>query len=158
RYFGGRGTLTGNPIRAAFRTARRPERGDGFHVLIFGGSQGAKAINSAVLGALPHLQEHRAGLQFIHGAGAADCERVRAADAGSGLRAEVRPYISATRQAYEWADLVIARAGASSVSEIAVCGKASILVPLPTSAHGHQRLNARKLADAGAAIVMEESG
>jgi len=158
RYFGGRGVLTGNPIRAAFRSAPRTARDRAFHVLIFGGSQGAKAINSAVLGALPHLQEHRAGLRFIHGAGAKDWERVQAAYASSGVDADVRPYISDIRQAYEWADLVIARAGASSVSEIAVCGKASILVPLPTSAHDHQRLNARKLADAGAAIVMEESG
>ncbi len=158
RYFGGRGTLTGNPIRATFRPAPRPTRDGTFHVLIFGGSQGAKAVNSAVLSALPRLREHRGGLRFVHGAGAKDWERVREAYAASGVEADVHPYIGDIRQAYEWADLVISRAGASSVSEIAVCGKASILVPLPTSAHDHQRLNARKLADAGAAIVMEESG
>jgi len=156
-YFGGRGEVTGNPIRAAFRSAKRKTRGDTFNVLIFGGSQGAKAINNSILDALPHLQEHRLGLRFTHGTGPNDCERARAAYASSGFEATVLPYILDIREAYEWADLVIARAGASSVSEIAACGKASILVPLPTSAHDHQRYNARKLEEAGAAIVMEES-
>jgi len=157
-YFGGRGEMTGNPIRAAFRSARRKARGDTFNVLIFGGSQGAKAINSSIIDALPRLKEHRLGLRFAHGTGPNDFERVKAAYAASGFEASVLPYIRDIREAYEWADLVIARAGASSVSEIAACGKASILVPLPTSAHDHQRFNARKLSEAGAAILMEESG
>ena len=157
RYFGGRGELTGNPIRAAFRGAKRKTRGDTFNVLIFGGSQGAKSINSTVVDALPRLQEIRADLRVLHGTGAADHERVAAAYAASGFEAQVLPYITDILRAYEWADLVVARAGASSVSEIAVCGKASILVPLPTSAHDHQRYNARKFAEAGASLLMEES-
>ena len=157
RYFGGRGVLTGNPIRAEFQKARRKERGDTFNVLIFGGSQGAKAINSAVVDALPRLGEHRADLAFLHGTGAADHQRVQTAYEASGLEAEALPYVTDILRAYEWADLVVARAGASSVSEIAVCGKASILVPLPASAHDHQRSNARKLQEAGAALVMEEA-
>ncbi len=157
RYFGGRGELTGNPIRAAFRGAKRKARGDTFNVLIFGGSQGAKAINSTVVDALPHLQEHRTGLRFLHGTGAADHERVAAAYNATGFEAQALPYITDILRAYEWADLVVARAGASSVSEIAVCGKASILVPLPTSAHDHQRYNARKFGEAGASLLMEES-
>jgi UDP-N-acetylglucosamine--N-acetylmuramyl-(pentapeptide) pyrophosphoryl-undecaprenol N-acetylglucosamine transferase len=92
----------------------------------------------------------------MHGTGPSDHERVSAAYAQHGFEASVVPYIDKIREAYEWADLVIARAGASSVSEIAACGKASILVPLPTAAHDHQRYNARKLAEAGAAVVMEE--
>jgi UDP-N-acetylglucosamine--N-acetylmuramyl-(pentapeptide) pyrophosphoryl-undecaprenol N-acetylglucosamine transferase len=155
--FGGRGEVTGNPIRAVFRGARRKARGDTFNVLVFGGSQGARAINSAVVGALPLLSAHRLGLRFLHGTGPADHQRVSAAYADHGFEANVVPYIATIREAYEWADLVIARAGASSVAEIAACGKASIIVPLPTSAHDHQRYNARKLADAGAAILMEES-
>ena len=157
RYFGGRGELTGNPIRATFRGAKRKTRGDTFNVLIFGGSQGARAINSTVVDALPRLQEHRADLRFLHGTGAADHDRVAAAYTALGFEAQALPYITDIVRAYEWADLVVARAGASSVSEIAVCGKASILVPLPTSAHDHQRYNARKFAEAGASLVMEES-
>jgi UDP-N-acetylglucosamine--N-acetylmuramyl-(pentapeptide) pyrophosphoryl-undecaprenol N-acetylglucosamine transferase len=157
RYFGGRGVVTGNPIRAVFRGTKPRRRGDTFNVLIFGGSQGAKAINSAFIEALPLLREHRAVLRFRHGTGSADHARVEAAYSTAGLEATVLPYIMDIRAAYEWADLVVARAGASSVSEIAACGKASVLVPLPTSAHDHQRYNARKLAEAGAAILMEES-
>ena len=155
-HFGGRGELTGNPIRAAFKGVKRKTRGDTFNILIFGGSQGAKAINGAVVDALPHLKPHRLGLRFLHGTGASDHERVSAAYAALQFEASVSPYITDIREAYEWADLVIARAGASSVSEIAACGKASILVPLPTAAHDHQRYNAHKLHEAGAAIVMEE--
>lgn len=155
--FGGRGELSGNPIRAGFRGAKRKTRGDTFNVLIFGGSQGARALNGAVIEALPRLVESRLGLRFTHGTGSADFDRVSAAYAALGFEASVVPYITAIREAYEWADLVIARAGASSVSEIAACGKASILVPLPASAHDHQRFNARKLAAAGAAILMEEA-
>jgi len=157
RYFGGRGVVTGNPIRAEFRQAKRKARGDTFNVLIFGGSQGAKAINGAVVDALPHLKEQRPALRFLHGTGAADHGRVAAAYQAAGFEARVLPYITDILRAYEWADLVLARAGASSVSEIAVCGKASILVPLPTSAHDHQRYNARKFAEAGASLLMEES-
>ncbi len=156
-YLGGRGEVTGNPIRAAFAGAKRKARGETFNVLVFGGSQGARAINSAVLDALPHLEARRLGLRFLHGTGSADLARVMSAYAARRFEANVVPYIAAIREAYEQADLVIARAGASTVSEIAACGKASILVPLPAAAHDHQRYNARKFADAGAAILMEEA-
>jgi UDP-N-acetylglucosamine--N-acetylmuramyl-(pentapeptide) pyrophosphoryl-undecaprenol N-acetylglucosamine transferase len=155
-HLGGRGEVTGNPIRAAFRDAKRKARGDTFDVLIFGGSQGARTLNTAVIEALPHLEAHRLGLRIVHGTGPADLERVRAACAAYGFEAQVHPYITAIQEAYEKADLVIARSGASSVAEIAACGKASILVPLARSAHDHQRHNARRFADAGAAILMEE--
>ncbi len=156
--FGGRGELTGNPIRAAFAAVRRKVRGETFQVLIFGGSQGARAINDAVIAALPHLEANRLGLHFQHGTGPRDLERVTRAYAEGRFEAQVLPYISNIREAYEQADVVIARAGASTVSEIAACGKASILVPLPTAAHDHQRSNARKFAEAGAAILLEEAG
>lgn len=155
--FGGRGELTGNPIRAAFAAVRRKSRGETFQVLIFGGSQGARAINDAVIATLPHLEASRLGLHFQHGTGQRDLERVTRAYAEGRFEAQVLPYISNIREAYEQADVVIARAGASTVSEIAACGKASILVPLPTAAHDHQRSNARKFAEAGAAILLEEA-
>jgi len=156
-YLGGRGEVTGNPIRASFKGARRKARGELFFVLIFGGSQGARALNSAVLDALPYLEPQRLSFRVLHGTGGADLARVMAAYAGRGFDATIVPYITSIREAYEQADLVIARAGASTVSEIAACGKASILVPLPTAAHDHQRYNARKFAEAGAAILLEET-
>jgi len=163
RFFGGRGVVTGNPIRAEFAAAdrdrarrRREAGGAPFHLLVFGGSQGAKALNSAVLEALPRLADRRDRLRITHGTGAADLERVRAGYAAMGVAADVRPYIAAIRAAYEDADLVVARAGASTVSELAACGRAAILVPLPTSAHDHQLRNAARVAGAGAAILMEE--
>lgn len=155
-HLGGRGEVTGNPIRASFRTARRKARGETFNILIVGGSQGARALNTAVIEALPLLEPHRLGLRLLHGTGKADHERVSAAYAGRGFEAQVVPYITAIREAYEQADLVVSRAGASSVSEIAACGKASILVPLPSAAHDHQTFNARKFAEAGAALLIEE--
>ncbi len=156
RLLGGRGELTGNPIRAEFHRARRTERADRFRVMVFGGSQGSRAINAAVIDALATLEPQRSALRFVHGTGVSDHERVRAAYAGRGYDAEVVPYITDIRRAYEEADLVVARAGASSVSELAACGKAAILIPLPTAAHDHQRFNARKVADAGAAVLLEE--
>ncbi len=154
--FGGRGEVTGNPIRAEFRSARRKTRSETFQVLIFGGSQGARRLNTAVVDALDHMANARLGLRITHGTGPADHDRVAAAFADRGFDVQVLPYITEIREAYERADLVVARAGASSVSEIAACGKASILVPLPNAAHDHQRWNARKLQEAGAAVVIEE--
>ena len=155
-YLGGRGTLTGNPIRPDFINARRKERGGQFHVLVFGGSQGSRAINAAVIAALGPLREHHSSFRFMHGTGPTELERVRAAYAEAGFDADVRSYIDQILLAYEGADLVVARSGASTMSEIAICGKASILIPLPQAAHDHQRYNARKLERVGAAIVMEE--
>ena len=156
KFLRGRGEVTGNPIRPEFHSARRKERGETFHVLIFGGSQGSRAINDALIEALPHLEAQKLGLRFLHGTGPGDLARVMAAYAARGFEASVVPYIADIRGAYEQADLVIARAGASSVAEIAACRKASILVPLPTAAHDHQRHNARLLSEAGAALLLEE--
>jgi UDP-N-acetylglucosamine--N-acetylmuramyl-(pentapeptide) pyrophosphoryl-undecaprenol N-acetylglucosamine transferase len=166
RHFGGRGVLTGNPVRAEFaradrERARRRRAADPnarFHLLVFGGSQGARALNTAVVEALPHLAPRRARLRIVHGTGPGDLERVRAAYAAAGFEADVQPYLTAIRAAYEDADLVIARAGASTVSELAACGRAAILVPLPTAAHDHQTRNAEGFAAAGAALLMPETG
>jgi UDP-N-acetylglucosamine--N-acetylmuramyl-(pentapeptide) pyrophosphoryl-undecaprenol N-acetylglucosamine transferase len=157
-YLGGRGEVTGNPVRGDLRAVAGRAREGRFRVLVFGGSQGAHAINGAVVNALPHLESQRGDLVFRHGAGPADAELLREAYAAGGFEATVEPYITAMREAYAQADLVIARAGASTVSEIAACAKASILVPLPTVAHDHQRFNARALAEDGAAILLEQEG
>lgn len=156
RFFGGRGRLTGNPIRAEFLDVRPAPRGDRWRLLVFGGSQGARALNSAILDALPHLEAERGRLSIVHGTGPADEERVRQAYAARAFAAEVLPYITDIRAAYAGADLVIARAGASTCSELAACGRAAILVPLPTAAHDHQTRNAESVARAGAAVLLKE--
>lgn len=163
RFFGGRGVVTGCPIRAEFlqadrdRARRRREAGGApFNLLVFGGSQGARALNSALLEALAGLAERRGRLAITHGTGSGDLERVKAGYAAAAWTADVRPYLTDIRAAYEEADLVVARAGASTVSELAACGRAAIFVPLPTSAHDHQLKNAERVAAAGAAIVLEE--
>ena len=157
RFFGGRGQVTGNPIRAEFREVLRAARGTtGRRLLVFGGSQGSRALNNAVLESLPFLEGDRPRLTIVHGTGPADAERVRRAYAACRYTAEVLPYITDIRSAYAAADLVIARAGASTCSELAACGKAAILVPLPTAAHDHQMKNAESVARAGAAVLMAE--
>jgi UDP-N-acetylglucosamine--N-acetylmuramyl-(pentapeptide) pyrophosphoryl-undecaprenol N-acetylglucosamine transferase len=153
---GGRGVLTGNPIRGEFHTTRPASREGTFRIFVFGGSQGARAINSAVIEALTVLTPHRSAMRFLHGTGPGDLERVRQAYEAGGFDAIVSPYISDIRAAYAGADVVVARAGASTVSELAACATASILVPLPTAAHDHQRYNARKMKETGAAILLEE--
>ena len=163
RFFGGRGTVTGNPIRAEFheadrdRALRRRASGDPrLHLFIVGGSQGSRALNDAVLAALPHLADRRDRLRIVHGTGPADADRVQVAYAAAKFDATVLPYIEEIRAVYEDADLVVCRSGASTVSELQACGKAAILVPLPTSAHDHQKKNAEAAARAGAAVLLEQ--
>jgi UDP-N-acetylglucosamine--N-acetylmuramyl-(pentapeptide) pyrophosphoryl-undecaprenol N-acetylglucosamine transferase len=162
-HFGGRGIVTGNPVRAEFIAAdrdaarRRRQAGEARRrLLIFGGSQGARRINDAVIAALPLLAARRDHLQVVHGTGPADRDRVAAAYAEHGMEADVRPYLTDIRTAYVDADLVIARSGASTMSELAACGKPAILVPLPNAAHDHQRRNAEAAVAAGAAVLLEE--
>lgn len=156
RFFGGRGQVTGNPIRAEFANVPRAQRGGASRLLVFGGSQGARALNTAMIEALPHLEDERPRLHIVHGTGPADEERVRKAYAERCFAAEVLPYITDIRTAYAGADLVIARAGASTCSELAASGRAAILVPLPTAAHDHQTRNAESVARAGAALLLQE--
>jgi UDP-N-acetylglucosamine--N-acetylmuramyl-(pentapeptide) pyrophosphoryl-undecaprenol N-acetylglucosamine transferase len=163
RHFGGRGVVTGNPVRAEFMAAdsyaarQRRQSGDPMrHLLIFGGSQGARALNDAVIAALPHLEARCSRLHVVHGTGERDRDRVAGAYAKHRIEADVRPYLTEIRTAYEAADLVIARSGASTMSELAACGKPAILVPLPNAAHDHQRRNAEAAVAAGAAVLLEE--
>jgi UDP-N-acetylglucosamine--N-acetylmuramyl-(pentapeptide) pyrophosphoryl-undecaprenol N-acetylglucosamine transferase len=150
--------LSGNPVRAAFKfVPKRKERGS-FTVLVFGGSQGARSINRAMLEALPFLKGMRT-LKIVHQTGPVERERVaegyRTA-APEGLSSEVVPFIADMASAYEAADVLICRAGATSIAEITACGKASILIPFPYAVNDHQTQNAKVLADAGAAELIPE--
>ncbi len=154
---GGRGEVTGNPIREEFAAVKPKPRGTPFSVLVFGGSQGARAVNTAMIDALPALAAHRLALRFTHMTGEKDRERVEAAYRAERLDARVVSYLENMAQEYEKADLVVSRAGATTVSELTACQKAAILVPYPHAAADHQRQNAEKLEASGAARVLPES-
>ncbi|MEE9273839.1 MAG: undecaprenyldiphospho-muramoylpentapeptide beta-N-acetylglucosaminyltransferase, partial [bacterium] len=157
----GKTVETGLPLREEFASA--PPRGDGFwegplRVLIFGGSQGARAINEAVMEALPRLAEIPGGIRIVHQTGEADLERVRAAykaaEAGAGAGADAAPYLHDMAERYRWAHLAVARAGAVTVAELGAAGLPSILIPLPSATHGHQEANARYMVDRGGARMI----
>ena len=160
QYFPGKGVVTGNPVRREFLQALEagddPARNDGgVRVLIVGGSQGARAINDAMIAAAPLLADR--GLVLTHQTGERDLARVRDGYAAAGVTATVEPFFHDMNTRMRAADVLVARAGASTLAELTVLGRASVLVPLPTAADDHQRKNARVLAAAGAAEVIEEA-
>ncbi|MBP9665556.1 MAG: undecaprenyldiphospho-muramoylpentapeptide beta-N-acetylglucosaminyltransferase [Pyrinomonadaceae bacterium] len=150
-FFGKKGVVTGNPVRQEFFDISTKERSDEFHVLIFGGSQGARAINNAMSEALPQLSDLAGRLTITHQTGEHDFDDVLAAYAGSAfVNADVRPFISDIFVEFGKADVIICRAGATTCAEIAAAGKAAIMVPFPGAADDHQRKNAEALEAAGA--------
>jgi len=157
RLFGEKAHLTGHPVRHAFfeippRTYRPP-----FTVLIVGGSQGARAINQAVVASLPLLWRDPGRIKIVHQTGEGDYNEVRKAYHEQGCLAEVRAFIENMPEALAHADLVVSRAGASTVAEIAAAGRAALLIPFPGAADQHQLENARVLEKAGAACVIVQA-
>ncbi|MBU2026331.1 MAG: undecaprenyldiphospho-muramoylpentapeptide beta-N-acetylglucosaminyltransferase [Proteobacteria bacterium] len=154
----GRTRVTGNPIRAAFFEEKTEDRKKDrrFTLLIFGGSQGAHAINRIVSEALDDLLPLKEQLRFLHQTGEKDWEAVAAAYSERGFEAEVSPFIVDMATAYRSADLLVCRAGATSIAEITAGGKAAILIPFPFAAADHQTRNAEVLAGAGAAEMIPE--
>ncbi len=148
----------GNPIR---KTLMDNYMHPGEHhpeprLLVFGGSQGAHALNMRVLETLPHLADLRERLRIVHQTGAKDREYVEKGYRAVGFDADVREFISDMSAAYSAADLVVCRAGATTLAELTVCKKPSILVPFPAAADNHQVQNAMSLVSAGAATMIEE--
>ena len=157
-YFGRRGFVAGNPVRPEFFDHAPAAPPDGPpRVLIFGGSQGAHAINMAMVEAAPRLAAHPGGLAVTHQTGERDLERVRDGYRRAGLEARVEPFLFAMDREMKAADLVICRAGATTLAELTAAGTPAVLVPLPTAADDHQRKNAEVLAAAGAAELLEQS-
>lgn len=155
--------LTGNPIRQAVLTGNRQDglklfslEEDRFTVFVMGGSLGARKINISIAGTLGNLLDMRDRIQFLHQTGESDYEKVRSTYRQLGFRAMVAPFIHKMAEAYAVSDLVVARAGASTLSEITALGKPSILIPYP-HANRHQELNARKLQEADACRVVWDS-
>lgn len=164
--FAGRAPVetTGAPLRRALldafaaAAAATPRRAPAppFRLLVVGGSQGARQLNEAMIAALPDLDPAR--LEVFHQTGAADRERVAEAYARAGLRAEVVAFDAALASRYQWADVALCRAGALTVAELAMAGLPALLVPYPFAADDHQRANARALAEAGAARLLDPAG
>jgi UDP-N-acetylglucosamine--N-acetylmuramyl-(pentapeptide) pyrophosphoryl-undecaprenol N-acetylglucosamine transferase len=158
-YFEGRAIVTGNPVRPEFFTddpAALPPAGRP-RVLIFGGSQGAHAINMAMVEAAPRLAAHPGGLAITHQTGERDLEMVRRAYADARLEARVEPFLFAMDREMKAADLIVGRAGATTIAELTAAGRPALLIPLPTAADDHQRKNADVLAAAGAAEQIDQA-
>ena len=153
-YFGEKGIVTGNPVRKEFFDIEPKQRDEKINLLIFGGSQGARMINSAMVEALNDLSHDR--LNITHQTGEGDFENIKELynRAGFGDVAEIKPYISNMVDEFAKSDLIICRAGATSCAEIAAAGRAALLIPLPTAADDHQRKNAEALEKAGAARMI----
>ncbi len=153
--------ITGMPVRRAFFEntgtghEARDERGRKT-LLVFGGSQGARVLNDAMVGALPQWVSMRGQLAIVHQTGEADHARVKAAYEAAGIPAEVVPFLFEMPASLRAADLVVSRAGAMTLAELAVCGKPAILVPLPHAIYQHQAHNARVVAEAGGAVVLPQ--
>jgi UDP-N-acetylglucosamine--N-acetylmuramyl-(pentapeptide) pyrophosphoryl-undecaprenol N-acetylglucosamine transferase len=157
-YFRGKGFVAGNPVRPEFLAGRaRSERtgAAGRKVLVLGGSQGAHAINVALVAAAERLvgTEH---VELVHQTGPRDLAFVREAYAARGVRARVEAFLDPVVDEMSAADVIVCRAGATTLAELAALGQAAVLVPLPTAADDHQRRNARVLVNAGAAVMVEE--
>jgi UDP-N-acetylglucosamine--N-acetylmuramyl-(pentapeptide) pyrophosphoryl-undecaprenol N-acetylglucosamine transferase len=151
-------SVTGVPVRPAFfQMPLKPYRQASPTLLVFGGSQGAHAINQATIRALPQLVRRLPGLQVIHQTGERDYNDVQSAYTQAGIAAEVHKFIDDMPAFFGRADLVLCRSGASTVAEIAAAGKPAVFVPFPLAADDHQRRNAEVLERAGAAVVVEET-
>ncbi|HUN26107.1 MAG TPA: undecaprenyldiphospho-muramoylpentapeptide beta-N-acetylglucosaminyltransferase [Steroidobacteraceae bacterium] len=150
----------GNPVRSDIQAidapaARFAGRGGPIRILVVGGSQGAARLNTIVPAAVAQLARAFA-LEVRHQSGARSQEATRASYAAAGARAEVVPFIEDMAHVYGWADLVVCRAGALTISELAAAGVGAILVPFPAAVDDHQTANARYLVGAGAAVLIAD--
>jgi UDP-N-acetylglucosamine--N-acetylmuramyl-(pentapeptide) pyrophosphoryl-undecaprenol N-acetylglucosamine transferase len=159
-YFGRRAIVAGNPVRPEFvadnlapgiRVPGPPR------ILIVGGSQGSHAINVAMVEAAPKLAAHFGGLAITHQTGERDLELVSDGYSRAGIQARVEPFLYAMDREVKEADLVVCRAGATTLAELTAAGRPAILIPLPMATDDHQRKNAEVLAAAGAAEVVEQA-
>tara|TARA_R110002110_G_scaffold293407_14_gene507386 strand:- start:1913 stop:3007 length:1095 start_codon:yes stop_codon:yes gene_type:complete len=156
------GTHTGNPVRGAVLERAGagyiPPGDYPMSLLVIGGSQGARILSDMVPAAVAALPEPlRRNLRVAHQARAEDADRVTAAYDAAGIRAEVKPFFADIPRRLSEAQLVISRAGASSVADISVIGRPAILIPFAAAAADHQTANARGLVEAEAAILIPES-
>jgi UDP-N-acetylglucosamine--N-acetylmuramyl-(pentapeptide) pyrophosphoryl-undecaprenol N-acetylglucosamine transferase len=159
RFFHGHGFVSGNPVREAFLAiGPRPVTSGGERrVLVFGGSQGAHAINQAMVAAAAHVREIPGTGAIVHQTGERDLEAVKAGYAAAGVDADVRAFISDMPEQMAAADVVVCRAGATTLAELTAAGRVAILIPFPQATDDHQRANARTLEAAGAAVMIDQA-
>ncbi len=153
----GIGLVTGNPVRAEFTSIGPSPNGARLALLVFGGSRGARSINRAMVAALPRLAAMTPPPRVVHQTGPEEHHSVAGAYAEHpGLDADVRPFLDDMPVRLADADLVVCRAGATTLAELAAAGRPAILVPFPFAADDHQRANAEAVRDAGAALMIED--
>jgi len=150
----GKSEVTGLPVRSEFFEIAPKRREARLTILITGGSQGSRTLNEAARGSWSYFRENRVPVRFIHQTGAAAHAVLAQKFAASGMEGEVAPFIDDMPAAFARADLVICRAGAGAVAELAAAGKPSILVPFPGAADQHQLHNAQAFQKAGAALLV----
>lgn len=153
--------LTGNPLRKQIleqvsKEDNIPHEVAGCHLLVFGGSLGAHSINMAMAAAAPLLAELGSRLTITHQTGEKDVAEVRAAYEKAGLTARVVPFIDDMAAAYRQADLIVCRAGATTIAEVTACGKPCIFIPFPHAVDDHQRKNAEALLKSAACFMLLE--
>jgi UDP-N-acetylglucosamine--N-acetylmuramyl-(pentapeptide) pyrophosphoryl-undecaprenol N-acetylglucosamine transferase len=158
-FFGGKAFVSGNPVRPEFLGGPQQEsalddQATVTRVLVFGGSQGAHAINVAMVEAAARLAASGAPLRVTHQTGERDVDMVRAAYRTAGLQADVEPFLYDMGRQLGSAEVIVCRAGATTLAEITAAGRAAILIPLPTATDDHQRKNAEALAATGAAEML----
>ena len=161
--------VTGNPIRPAI--AAFPRREDTYRrfglsperqtIFVMGGSQGAHAINAAIVDALPHLVKFADQIQIVHQTGAAEVEEIQAAydrtiTSSEGFLYCVKPFFDTVEEIYSLADVMVCRAGGMTIAEVTACGIPAIFIPLPSQTGNNQVLNAHTIAEKGAAVVLEQ--
>jgi UDP-N-acetylglucosamine--N-acetylmuramyl-(pentapeptide) pyrophosphoryl-undecaprenol N-acetylglucosamine transferase len=157
QWLGGKGLRTGTPLRPEILAVRRRTFDAARpHVLVFGGSQGSAFLNRSVPPVLARVASAIPGLEILHQAGRGKAAEPVAAYQESGTAADVREYLFDMAGAYAWADFVIARSGAGTVSEIAAVGLPALFVPFAEAADNHQVANARPLVERGGALLVEE--
>lgn len=149
--------VVGVPVRQEFFSVPPAAAAHPPTLLIFGGSQGAHAINEAVTAAVPEVLRQIPALRIIHQTGERDYNDVQAAYSHAGVQAEVSAFIDNMPQAFAQADLLVCRSGASTVAEVTAAGKPAIFVPFPQAADDHQRRNAEAIAQGGAAILIPQA-
>lgn len=150
-------TVTGVPVRKEFLVQGGKHERERPSILVTGGSQGARALNRAFCEAAPELLKRVPGLRIVHQTGERDLAATKTAYERAGVEAEVSGFIADMPAAFERADLLMCRAGASTVAEVAMAGKAAIFVPFPFATDDHQKRNAEALSAKGAALLINES-
>jgi UDP-N-acetylglucosamine--N-acetylmuramyl-(pentapeptide) pyrophosphoryl-undecaprenol N-acetylglucosamine transferase len=154
--WGEKAVVTGNPVRAEFFgiAERRPEKP--FRLLITGGSQGARPINRAFVGAAQLLAGRRDEMCVVHQTGERDYNEVSAAYTKQGMKVEVAPFLTNMAERFAWADVIVCRAGAITAAEVAAAGRAAIFIPFGAATDSHQLRNAQEMTKAGAGRLIPE--